>query len=103
MRISDWSSDVCSSDLPGAKWLSGRSEKRGGGERRHEKDVVDLQPDRHRNAQARKEEQPGAAAIFVHAPDEEIESEQRDRDRKQVVGDEQIGRASCRERVGQYV
>src|SRR3546814_8268488 len=93
MRISDWSSDVCSSDL------SGRSEKRGGGERRHEKDVVDLQPDRHRNAQARKEEQPGAAALFVHAPDEDIESEQRDRDRKQVVGDEhsrrakQIGRA----------
>src|SRR3546814_14052542 len=97
MRISDWSSDVCSSDLPadhaagdhrkhcmfqpGAKWLSGRSEKRGGGERRHEKDVVDLQPDRHRNAQARKEEQPGEAAISVH----------------------EIGRAECGEGVSRYM
>src|SRR3546814_13623540 len=24
MRISDWSSDVCSSDLPGARWHRGR-------------------------------------------------------------------------------
>src|SRR3546814_19284009 len=60
---------------PGAKWLSGRSEKRGGGERRHEKDVVDLPTDRHRNPQARKAKQTEARTKILHVHKAAKESE----------------------------
>src|SRR3546814_1565567 len=71
MRISDWSSDVCSSDLEGAEVHSLSS-------------------------------LPGEAALkggFFMQPtllDRVMESHR-------VFGEEKIGRASCRERVCQYV
>src|SRR3546814_1075178 len=79
MRISDWSSDVCSSDLPRA----------GGGGRDRTDDLVlakhalsqlSYAP---RSAMAR----PVTAALMVGQGRLEL----------------QIGRASCRERVSQYV
>src|SRR3546814_2934450 len=71
MRISDWSSDVCSSDLEAAVDLQ----------------IVDRQPREQRQARI-------AGAEIV------------DRDRAAERADLrelQIGRASCRERVCQYV
>src|SRR3546814_2804575 len=74
MRISDWSSDVCSSDLAGEIVGS------------HVFDVVaELGED-------------GAEDVRVDVDAGPVE--QRDLDR---VGRFQIGRASCRERVCQYV
>src|SRR3546814_1625805 len=72
MRISDWSSDVCSSDLIERLWI-----------------------------------QIQARGVFLRAVDDDLGDAV---DLRQTVGDarfgkvvEQIGRASCRERVCQYV
>src|SRR3546814_8178530 len=75
MRISDWSSDVCSSDLGGGK------QEEGG------------------------EPAPKAAALSQPQPPERkrhrhAQPDQRARQQGQL---RQIGRASCRERVCQYV
>src|SRR3546814_5394761 len=64
MRISDWSSDVCSSDLHGEPALQ------------------------------------GAAVVIVAA---RIAARQEGRQRIGMRRMQQIGRASCRERVCQYV
>src|SRR3546814_8638779 len=66
MRISDWSSDVCSSDLKGSATIDGKAY--GAGELR-----------------IQREDTPMGAIIAGES------------------GVEQIGRASCRERVCQYV
>src|SRR3546814_7013399 len=68
MRISDWSSDVCSSDLLGLRWLPKRFE------------LIDIDSFR-------------VAATWFR----------RGRDLIIAVAAGQIGRASCRERVCQYV
>src|SRR3546814_2942268 len=93
MRISDWSSDVCSSDLAGAAAGMGRAERRpaaGGhpallGLRRA------LAAPAHRPVPARRlgppAGQPGVPADL----------------RPAVRTGDEIGRASCRERVCQYV
>src|SRR3546814_1290130 len=71
MRISDWSSDVCSSDLRG---------QREAGEAGHE------------HAAAAEDVAEPAAGDQHHGIGQAIGGD-----------DEQIGRASCRERVCQYV
>src|SRR3546814_4480446 len=69
MRISDWSSDVCSSDLPFVFYLSATT-------------------------------RPGATAEKLEAAlGDEVERMKS----SPITPDEQIGRASCRERVCQYV
>src|SRR3546814_16088932 len=79
MRISDWSSDVCSSDLPGATDHHGLLRARGPQAAQHFAVVAVLE---HDAAVAMPQRQ--AIQRGHHLPD-------------------QIGRASCRERVCQYV
>src|SRR3546814_6692024 len=74
MRISDWSSDVCSSDL------IDRIADAGGG---------DIAGHVHRHRQALS----GGGGGTQH----------QGRGRQQLRKDNKIGRASCRERVWQYV
>src|SRR3546814_2290156 len=82
MRISDWSSDVCSSDL----W---RNDPRGerGGDRADDEEQHDRRDDRRQRVRHRL----GRGRLHQNrqAEIEEVEAE--------------IGRASCRERVCQYV
>src|SRR3546814_2022347 len=82
MRISDWSSDVCSSDLPrheGAEHVAAQRQLAELGRRTVGDDVAGLHhvTDLHQRPL-------GDAGVLVRAL-------------------EQIGRASCRERVCQYV
>src|SRR3546814_1434463 len=81
LRISDWSSDVCSSDLPLAFAEAGAHL---GGDFVVEADLHWAQLDR------------ALGADHLHAVTAAAD-ERRGRD------GEQIGRASCRERVRQYV
>src|SRR3546814_16227533 len=87
MRISDWSSDVCSSDLEHGDVVVegplGRVEGRAEGRPPAGGVGVDAGPER-RDEHAKGREQPDEADDEDRAPDE-------------------IGRASGRERVGQYV
>src|SRR3546814_17487266 len=79
MRISDWSSDVCSSDLPQKRRLVPA---------RHS--LIQLEESRHEPATAagsRRSDHAGRAAFRCRAPSLFRE----------------IGRASCRETVCQYV
>src|SRR3546814_1310695 len=78
MRISDWSSDVCSSDLVGRS------------DRRWLLDVFRGRLELAQDAPPRRIQLQGA-----HPP-QSIEV-------RTTYSDEQIGRASCRERVCQYV
>src|SRR3546814_1673765 len=97
MRISDWSSDVCSSDLSGMiLWVAGW----GAGRRRLEKSLVRDFSSRFRQAydmiEHRRVERAreGASVEQAVAP--------RDgRLQARKPGQRQIGRASCRERVCQ--
>src|SRR3546814_8378324 len=92
MRISDWSSDVCSSDLAAARWRS-----LGHARRRH----VDQRPD---------------VRLAEHRPRQSVRLVLAARLRRPGEGGPalsgrvllprlrpEIGRASCRERVCQYV
>src|SRR3546814_8961435 len=79
MRISDWSSDVCSSDLFERKVMSS--------------DYKIISSDSH-----------AIEPWFMWR--DRLPKEYRDRAPRLIHGedgDKQIGRASCRERVGQYV
>src|SRR3546814_3694796 len=81
MRISDWSSDVCSSDLP-------RVER--------------LEQLLHVADQARR----AACAVRFDAGEvrrQRLDLEAVDADHGVAVIEQEIGRASCRERVCQYV
>src|SRR3546814_2219120 len=86
MRISDWSSDVCSSDLPAAEHVAGPQPVR----TRH-RDDLDRQPDRILPALA------GGESIHDHlgVVDDHLAFG------RLPIG--QIARASCRESVCQYV
>src|SRR3546814_21011423 len=86
MRISDWSSDVCSSDLRRADIQ--RAQVMG---LEHEALAVAVVRDRRRGFQADELELGGGVRgpCPVHRGDP-------------AVGAGQIGRAACRERVGQY-
>src|SRR3546814_8410912 len=81
MRISDWSSDVCSSDLAGMARMYARAGRR----HRRARDRAPVH--RRRNAHF---DPPRLAPLpsGLH----------------EIIGDGgEIGRATCRERVGQYV
>src|SRR3546814_6599770 len=78
MRISDWSSDVCSSDLPGSASSLGA--------------CCVARPRGHQFAPALEKVCPSIGCL------DSIDEFVRER-----LIDDQIGRASCRERVCQYV
>src|SRR3546814_16597949 len=81
MRISDWSSDVCSSDLLARPDVELRVSHNGKPSRRYKGDG--LQPEQSHRA-------PGVTLVgAVPGP--------------LLLDELPIGRASCRERVGQYV
>src|SRR3546814_16300323 len=86
MRISDWSSDVCSSDLRQGPQGSEGPPRRGDRRLRGRADA-DLPP-------------PAEARVHQHLPQAVRRAEPRP---PAGGGRGQIGRASCRERVWQYV
>src|SRR3546814_9627652 len=103
MRISDWSSDVCSSDLVGFRRLGYRVSTAGSGadgierlQPGHDVDVVAL--DHHMDGLNGLE----TLALIQHLSDPPpvvfVTGEVEGR-----VAISEIGRASCRERVCQYV
>src|SRR3546814_7173997 len=89
MRISDWSSDVCSSDLLSALGVEARSDE----ERRR---YAEMQV----KAEARRVEK---LLAYQRAYDEAWQRLNPGMQRVNLPDDLQIGRASCRERVCQYV
>src|SRR3546814_8593933 len=95
MRISDWSSDVCSSDLH-LYLRRGVVDQVGKGRRRTDTDEA------HRSAVV---EAHGHAAVELRLADRGNRSKKIAQLRRPVVVciDDEIGRASCRERVCQYV
>src|SRR3546814_15625857 len=107
MRISDWSSDVCSSDLPDVELFAGarRQQLRLVG-RIGDLTLIGLQP---RDIILEPAEFGDLAVHLVcrpldpprrlAAPDGQLAAIARDR----LAEARQIGRASCRERVCQYV
>src|SRR3546814_1295442 len=80
MRISDWSSDVCSSDLTSA-WIIGRSAL-------HHVDIFNRD---------------GPTVAEIGDKDCKADGGLARRHRQHEHREHQIGRASCRERVCQYV
>src|SRR3546814_5486273 len=96
MRISDWSSDVCSSDLVGAEVGLGvvGAEDDGGHVLAAVTDEVDDLPLALR----------GAGEVVCLVDGESAQSGAvGEADLACEAGDEEIGRASCRERVCRYV
>src|SRR3546814_18593146 len=83
MRISDWSLDVCSSDLRA----------------RH----LPHPPDRRRAAGAARHRYAGDATGGADRPRPRRTDADQQRDAARRAGADEIGRASCRERVCQYV
>src|SRR3546814_5243648 len=81
MRISDWSSDVCSSDLVGVDVYGGEDAERDDG---HLHELADAEPENKERDQCERRD----GALQLHEPVDDITK---------------IGRASCRERVCQYV
>src|SRR3546814_15369435 len=88
MRISDWSSDVCSSDLEGVAQVAA------------DQQVVATQAVQHqlgdRGLRRSGDVQRGSATVFEVIASQNGAVAQGD-------GNREIGRASCRERVCQYV
>src|SRR3546814_4739544 len=82
MRISDWSSDVCSSDLPGGRFRNESLQEKCRGDGAGIGSVADIADIGHGRPQHLR-----VGLVERQAPDR--------------IG--QIGRASCRERVCQYV
>src|SRR3546814_6173833 len=100
MRISDWCSYVCSSDLQIIRDIAiGDPERQPLGDR----GLADARfADQHWIVLGPPCEHLDGAADFLVAADDGIELAVARR-LGQVAGEFQIGRASCRERVGQYV
>src|SRR3546814_21172534 len=104
MRISDWSSDVCSSDLnsPLASWSrqrgrdSGAGARYGGGLMRHVA-IVGSGPAGYYTAEAPQKADDIAVDVIDRLP------VPYGLIRTGVAPDHQIGSASCRERVCKYV
>src|SRR3546814_17393793 len=88
MRISDWSSDVCSSDLAG-RAQAGRARARGAPPEAGRGDGPPARRGGAGEGGAVQEGDGGAEAVRARAP--------------RGARAAQIGRASCRERVCQYV
>src|SRR3546814_2089530 len=87
MRISDWSSDVCSSDLLSTRSEGGARPAASGGARRRRRPRAGAECRR-----IGRHDRGGAPAAELRS--RQCEGEARARE---------IGRASCRERVCQYV
>src|SRR3546814_3710370 len=88
MRISDWSSDVCSSDLVVLDELSHEVEVQLAGAGETDLDLLVAEP--------HEQLEHDALALGCHRIDERLVAVPQ-------VDRTQIGRASCRERVCQYV
>src|SRR3546814_17150211 len=106
MRISDWSSDVCSSDLAGVDPLAERDAAYGGGSGRQDAGADrgpqfdDGDSDRSRAAFYRQ----GCGRDREWRPDVALDAgSPGDRRRAVVAGSNEIGRESGRERGCQYV
>src|SRR3546814_5813073 len=103
MRISDWSSDVCSSDLNIQKLTGTVIDVRGDSEPNGDKAAPfteDRAPRSKRDERAKVERKP--------APNPKRDEPKSKRDEPKVKpardeGRKEIGRASCRERVCKYV
>src|SRR3546814_13673221 len=100
MRISDWSSDVCSSDLIGKAKTDGPV---------FERALRDLgtrilgHVDRHvEHGRPAGDGMPETVQIEIDRPAAELPAEGEPVQRRQIAGGK-IGSASCRERVCQYV
>src|SRR3546814_11800665 len=98
MRISDWSSDVCSSDLEKQPWLESDDEPVGWSEAKGD--------DSARTMKAIILEE--AIARLASAESKRLREKVKwvlEKERTDISGIRvlQIGRASCRERVCQYV
>src|SRR3546814_2085482 len=85
MRISDWSSDVCSSDLEEAERKFRLAEQQ--------------RDEKLKKIQAELAHPPRPPHLAV----EPVQLREHRRDPRRALFREQIGRASCRERVCQYV
>src|SRR3546814_4277522 len=86
MRISDWSSDVCSSDLPSRASVRTR-------EQRADQQYHDADANR----------SIGKIEDQKWAPFADMQVQEIDHEAKADAIEDKIGRASCRERVCQYV
>src|SRR3546814_9799520 len=101
MRISDWSSDVCSSDLMARsgrrtavverRWIGGSCPN------------INCLPSKNEIWSAKVAHLVRHAARFGTVTDSVAIDMAKVRQRKRDMVDGQIGRASCRERVCQYV
>src|SRR3546814_1657458 len=89
MRISDWSSDVCSSDL---RWLQLCRDI-------HDVDRIGRPEQRHQ----RRGELRGGLDDLGPFASLRVKLAHTDYTHTEFESDEEIGRASCRERVCQYV
>src|SRR3546814_6093214 len=94
MRISDWSSDVCSSDL-------GAAEPVGVGDLADAVDLADARQQRHR--QGLDERQPRLGLQPLRAVRALTGLGEAGAHAVEQAEQQEIGRASCRERVCQYV
>src|SRR3546814_17572708 len=99
MRISDWSSDVCSSDLARRHDVSQRILMSANDLRSANKlrigQVLKIPP--------KTESRPGPITVAVGESKPQQTMQQRLDEARKVQSDNEIGRASCRARVGQYV
>src|SRR3546814_11327657 len=105
MRISDWSSDVCSSDLGVNRGLVGLPQLQARGfvaQLRAGVERVELRIEARDGLVAGADAQPRIQFRYAlagrHAAGVALQAQRHDR-----LVDLQIGRASCRERVCQYV
>src|SRR3546814_12654050 len=108
MRISDWSSDVCSSDLRGRAWIISLDQLAHPEADEELHDEIDGQRDRDPDDVAGDGDDLAALEAEHRDDGEEQRAEGDRRDPRQEVGlvpvvALEIGRASCRERVCQYV
>src|SRR3546814_5381415 len=106
MRISDWSSDVCSSDLDLAGAVLGEVEAQQPGAAAHDAGqflgVVELQPERDAEPLAQRRRDQSRPGGRRHQGERRQVDADRPR-RRTLDADHEIGRASCGERLCQYV
>src|SRR3546814_11746341 len=98
MRISDWSSDVCSSDLIGNGWdhrVQNRWHCRARGRRNRGCRIEKLRLRRRLSVEQGRIDRVGGAHAAIPAEGEGMTVP--------PVGDAEIGRAACREGVCKYV
>src|SRR3546814_9712457 len=95
MRISDWSSDVCSSDLRSPRGQGGQGQHRRRPQGRRARQGGEIDDEDRRRC---KEGEPGENSLG-----EGRSAGREDEGRRKEACLQEIGRASCRERVCPYV